>query len=92
MTTNPSMPNNWEPAGQNDPHLLGKGFTEPRTIPAGWDVSEMLSPSWPSNNDHPEPLAQPGQVQAGGFEGELPGVEIPGLKFPELFTFPVIPE
>ena len=92
MTTNPSMHNNRETAAPNEPGLLGRWFDEPRTIPAGWDVSEMLSPSWPSNNDHPETMAQPGQVVASGGESDLPGADIPGLKFPELFTFPVIPE
>lgn len=80
-----------------DPHFnAGSGFSdpfsEPRTMPAAWDLSALMAPAHPSRNGHSTQPSSP-------VDGSSPGIEIqleenkPNTwrpdPFPEPKTYPV---
>ncbi len=62
-------------------------FFEPRTMPANWDVSEIMSPA----NDRSSRLPATSQPDQAAFSHEPEGDTLPewqGNPFPKLRTFP----
>jgi len=53
-----------EPNNESQAACAFDKFPQPRTIPNGWDLSELLDPKTPSRVEPIEPIAQPSSATA----------------------------